>query len=289
MQSYSDRLSLEGKSALVTGASSGLGAFFARVLAEAGAKVAVVARRVQNLEKLADEITAAGGVAIPIECDVTDSARVAATIDRAWDEFGRLDILVNNAGIADAGSMPEKLAHEIFEETVRINLFGVWYACKEAGARMLSDGKGGSIINVSSILGLGGGCDHPLGYQTTKAAVNNLTRNLACSWADRGVRVNAILPGYFPSEMTGPWFDVKGFPQYVENATPTGRIGELDELAGPLLLLASDAGSYMTGHTLVVDGGYSASIGGVRFPSSVYEGMQALFPDGRAERIVPGE
>ena len=281
-----NRFSLEGKTALVTGASSGLGAHFARVLADAGAKVAVTARRLDKLEALANEITAAGGTAISIECDVTDSAQVASTVAEAWNRLGRLDIVVNNAGVVvDAASMPENLADELFEETVRVNLFGVWYCCKEAGARMLADGKGGSIINVSSILGLGGACDHPAAYQATKAAVNNLTRNLACSWADRGVRVNAILPGYFPSEMTDPFFAVDGYRDYVNEATAMGRVGDVDELAGPLLLLASDAGSYMTGHTLVVDGGYSASIGGRRWPQKTYAGMRQLYPDGRAEQI----
>lgn len=287
MQSLSDRFSLEGKSALVTGASSGLGAYFAKVLADAGASVAVTARRFENLRALADGITASGGVAIPIECDVTDAAQVESTMTRAWDEFGRLDIVVNNAGIViDGGNVPEKLPNDLFEETVQVNLLGVWYCCREAGARMLADGKGGSIINISSIMGLGGACDHPVAYQATKAAVNNLTRNLACSWADRGIRVNAIAPGYFPSEMTDPFFDVNGYTEYVKESTAMGRIGETDELAGPLLLLASDAGSYITGHILVVDGGYSASIGGRRWTESIYRGLEEITPDDRAKHIV---
>lgn len=281
-----NRFSLEGKSALVTGASSGLGAYFAKVLAEEGAKVALTARRFENLKVLADEINASGGTAVPIECDVTDPMQVAAAMDQAWNEFGRLDIVVNNAGsVADGASMPEKLDHDIFDEVLKVNLTGVWYCCREAGAKMLEDGKGGSIINISSIMGLGGGSDHPVAYQATKGAVNNLTKNLACSWADRGVRVNAILPGYFPSEMTDPFFAVDGYLDYVNEATAMGRVGDLDELSGPLLLLASDAGSYMTGHTLVVDGGYSASIGGVKFPDRTYAGMDQLYPDGRARRI----
>jgi len=282
----SKRFSLEGKSALVTGASSGLGAYFAKVLADEGAKVALTARRLDNLQALAKEINAAGGTAIAIQCDVTDPAQVAASLDEAWNEFGRLDIVVNNAGsVVDGGSMPEKLDHDLFDQVLKVNLNGVWYCCREAGARMLADSKGGSIINISSIMGQGGAPDHPVAYQATKGAVNNLTRNLACSWADRGVRVNAILPGYFPSEMTDPYFAIDGYLDYVNAATAMGRLGDLEELAGPLLLLASDAGSYMTGHTLVVDGGYSAGIGGFKFNDRVYDGMQALFPDGRAEPI----
>ena len=131
-------------------------------------------------------------------------------VAQAWNDYGRIDILVSNAGTAvDAGSMPEKLPNDIFEQTVRTNLFGVWYCCREAGARMLADGKGGSIINIASILGLGGVCDFPSAYQATKAAVINLTRNLACSWSDRGVRVT-IAPGWFPSEMTDPFSESTG-------------------------------------------------------------------------------
>jgi NAD(P)-dependent dehydrogenase (short-subunit alcohol dehydrogenase family) len=281
------RFSLEGKGALVTGASSGLGAYFARVLAEEGAKVALTARRFDNLERVAAEINAAGGTAIPIQCDVTDADQVAASMEQAWSEFGRLDVVVNNAGtVTDGASMPEKLDNDIFNEVIAVNLTGVWYCCREAGRRMLADGRGGSIINISSIMGLGGASDHPVAYQTTKGAVNNMTRNLACSWADRGVRVNAICPGYFPSEMTDPFFAVDGYLDYVNAATAMGRVGDLEELAGPLLLLASDAGSYITGHMMVVDGGYSASIGGVKFDDRTYRGMSELFPDGRAEKIT---
>ena len=285
-----NRFSLAGKTALITGASSGIGAYFARLLAESGAKVALVARRLENLEAIAAEINDSGGEAIAIQGDVSVREQVAAAMDAAWAAFGRVDIVVNNAGtVADGASMPEKLDQNIWNEIIQINLNGVWYGCQEAGVRMLADGKGGSIINVSSIMGLGGAADHPVAYQTTKFAVNGLTKNLACSWADRGVRVNALLPGYFPSEMTGPFFAVPGYVDYVEEATAMNRVGELEELAGPLLLLASEAGSYMTGHTLVVDGGYSASIGGVRFEDRTYDGMHAAFPDGRAQRIFPGE
>ena len=118
--------------------------------------------------------------------------------------------------------------------------------------------------------------------------MNNLTRNLACSWGNRGVRVNALLPGYFPSEMTDQFFALDGYTKYVEDCTAVGRVGRAGELAGPLLLLASDAGSYMTGHLLTVDGGYSASIGGRPFPDSVYAGLRAVFPDGRVDHIGPG-
>ncbi len=271
---------MQGKTALITGASSGLGAFFARVLAEAGARVVITARREDRLESLAEEINGSGGAAIAMACDVDDAANVADVFDRAWSECGRLDVVVNNAGIVgDGGFVPEKLPNEVFEATLKTNLLGVWYCCKEAGQRMLTDGKGGSIINITSVLGTGGSCDNPAAYQTSKAGVINLTRNLACSWADRKVRVNAIAPAYFPSEMTGPYWEVDGYTEYVEGATPMGRIGELEELAGPLLLLASDAGSYMTGMTMPVDGGYSNAIGHVRWTDNIYQGLRAVIPD----------
>ena len=271
---------MQGKTALITGASSGLGAFFARVLADAGASGVITARREDRLEALASEINGSGGTAIAMACDVDDAANVAEVFDRAWSECGRLDVVVNNAGIVgDGGFVPEKLPNEIFEATLKTNLVGVWYCCKEAGQRMLADGKGGSIINITSVLGMGGSCDTPAAYQTSKAGVINLTRNLACSWADRKVRVNAIAPAYFPSEMTGPYWEVDGYTEYVEGATPMGRIGELDELAGPLLLLASDASSYMTGMTMPVDGGYSNAIGHVRWTDNIYQGLRAVIPD----------
>lgn len=288
MRSHRDRFSLAGKSAIVTGASSNLGVTFAKVLAEAGAHVVLTARRVRNLKDVASEIEAAGGRATPIECDVTDSQQVAAMTARAWNECGRIDVLVANAGVVvDAGCMPEKLTNDLFTQTVQTNLVGLWYCCQESGARMLADGRGGSIINITSIAGLGGMCDFPVAYQATKAGVINLTRNLACSWSDRNVRVNAIAPGYFPSEMTDPFLAIDGFTRFVRDKAPMGRVGDSDELAGALLLLASDAGSFITGHTLVVDGGYSAGVGNTRWSDDVYQTLAQVIPDHRAERIQP--
>ena len=271
---------LTGKTALITGASSGLGAYFAEVLSNAGATVVITARRLDRLEALAEQINSTGGKAIPIACDVDQSSAVAAVIDQAWSECGRIDILVNNAGqVGDGGFVPEKLPVEVFEATLHTNLTGLWYCCQEAGKRMLADGLGGSIINLTSVLGMGGSGDHPLAYQASKAGVINLTRNLACSWADRNIRVNAIAPAYFPSEMTGPYLAVPGYETYINNATPLGRLGRLEELAGPLLMLASEAGSYLTGVTIPVDGGYSAGVGHSRWTDDIYEGLSNVIPD----------
>ena len=271
---------LTGKTAVVTGASSGLGAYFAEILANQGATVVITARRLDRLEALSAQINNAGGKAIAIACDVDQPAAVAAMMEQAWAECGRIDIVVNNAGqVGDGGFVPEKLPHELFEATLKTNLSGLWYCCQEAGKRMLADGKGGSIINLTSVLGMGGSGDHPLAYQTSKAGVINLTRNLACSWADRGIRVNALAPAYFTSEMTGPYLAVPGYETYINNKTPLGRLGTLEELAAPLLMLASDAGSYLTGITLPVDGGYSAGVGHTRWTDDIYEGLSNVIPD----------
>jgi gluconate 5-dehydrogenase len=279
---------LAGKTAIVTGASYGLGVTMAETLAQAGARVALVARTADKLQRVADDIRKLGGMAEVFTCDVGDPAQVARMTTAVLQKFGRVDILVNNAGVvADGGAMPEKVPHDLFEKTVRINLFGVWYCCREIGASMLRDGKGGSIINIASISGMAGWRDNPPAYQATKAAVINLTRNLACSWGDRGVRVNAIAPGWFPSEMTNPFLGMGPLTERLSAAAPLGRLGDPKELAGPLLLLASDASSFMTGHTLVVDGGFSAGSGQFSLPEETYRAFEELMPDGIGRRIMP--
>ena len=281
--------SLKGKTALVTGASYGLGVTFAETLAGAGANLVLAARSLDKLQALAERLGAGGHKTLAVKCDVGNAEDVALMVAAAWQHFGRIDILVNNAGVvAEATIVPEKIPHELFEQTMRVNVLGTWYCCREVAARQLADGKGGSIINIASIAGLTGVADFPTAYQTSKAAVINLTRNLACSWADRGIRVNAIAPGWFPSEMTGPIFGIEAFKRWVTEAAPQGRVGDPNELAGPLLLLASGAGSFMTGHTLVVDGGLSATGAGGNMPQSVSDIFAAHTPNGLARRIVAG-
>lgn len=278
---------LKGKTALVTGASYGLGITFAETLAGVGANLVLAARSLDKLEALAARLTAAGHRALAVKCDVGNPDDVAAMVAAGWQHFGRIDVLVNNAGVvAEATIVPEKIPHQLFEQTMRVNVLGTWYCCREVAARQLADGKGGSIVNIASIAGLAGVADFPTAYQTSKAAVINLTRNLACSWADRGIRVNAIAPGWFPSEMTGPIFGIDAFRKWVTEAAPQGRVGHPNELAGPLLLLASGAGSFMTGHTLVVDGGLSATAAGGTMPRSVADIFAAHMPNGLAQRIV---
>jgi NAD(P)-dependent dehydrogenase (short-subunit alcohol dehydrogenase family) len=152
---------------------------------------------------------------------------------------------------------------------------------------MLASGKPGSIINISSIAGMAGWRDNPPAYQATKAAVINLTRNLACSWSDRGVRVNAIAPGWFPSELTNPLFGIGESTARILAATPMGRLGRPEELSGALLFLASDASTFVTGHTLVVDGGFSAGSGDFAWPDSTRAAFENMLPNDMGKRIKP--
>jgi NAD(P)-dependent dehydrogenase (short-subunit alcohol dehydrogenase family) len=288
MTTAANRLDVSGRTAIVTGASSGLGVVFAEALASAGANVVIAARRVLKLDKVADTIEAAGGSVMKATCDVGDYRQVRAMVDAACERFGRVDIMVCNAGTTmDGGPSPERLNPVLFDHTVRTNLNGTWYCCQAAARRMLADGKGGSIITLSSIMGIGGQTGFPPAYQATKAAVINLTRSLACSWADRGVRVNALAPGWFPSEMTDVFMDIPAFKRRIENQTPMGRVGDPRELVAPLLFLASDASSYMTGQVLVVDGGLTAGVGEPRPDPEVAEAIDALVPGGAARPISP--
>jgi NAD(P)-dependent dehydrogenase (short-subunit alcohol dehydrogenase family) len=284
--SSKDMFSLEGKTAIVTGASSGLGVAFAKALAEAGANVVLAARRKQNLDALAAELEAAGGGALAVQCDVCDSTSVKGLVDAARHRFGRVDVLVNNAGgSAEAGFVPEKIPDDLFAQTIQVNLMGVFYCAREVAQHMLADGKGGSIINISSIMGMAGQQNAPAAYQASKGAVINLTRNLACSWADRGIRVNCIAPGWFPSELTAGWFAVPEFRARFVGQAPMQRIGDPRELAGPLLFLASDASSFVTGTILPVDGGLHAVGGGVPYTEELFA-VQAGMGDG-GSRIMP--
>jgi NAD(P)-dependent dehydrogenase (short-subunit alcohol dehydrogenase family) len=279
---------IAGRTAVVTGASSGLGVTFARALAAAGANVVLAARRTDRLEEVAGDIAAAGGTAVAVGCDVTDAEQVEALLAAGWERFGRVDIMVNNAGaIPDGGPVPERLPHELFERSVQVNLLGTWHGCRAAGARMLADGRGGAIVNTASVSGLGAGLPTAIAYQASKAAVIQLTRLLGWSWADRGVRVNAIAPGWFPSEATDRFLAIPAAGRHVLGQEPMGRIGQPDELVGALLYLASSASSYVTGQTLVVDGGLSASIGAPPWGEELLRVLEDAVPGGLGRRIRP--
>ena len=279
---------IKNKTAIITGASSGLGVTFAEILAKRGANVVLSARRLDKLNTLKQSLESKDLSCLVNQCDVTESGQVSNLFSEAEDRFGRVDILVNNAGqIAEAGSVPENITDSMFEQTVKVNLIGLWYCCKEAGIRMLGDGKGGSIINLSSVAGLNGMRGMPAAYQATKGAVTNLTKSLAANWADRGVRVNAIAPGWFPSEMTGSWVRPGMFLDHISANSPMGRIGKPEELAGALLLLASDASSFINGEIISVDGGVNASTGLPFFTEEMFNMMEKAVPGDLAKRVKP--
>lgn len=199
-----------------------------------------------------------GAPGLAVKADVTDEADVSGMVASAVERFGRLDILVNNAGVATAG-LPQELSLDDWKWVVDVNLTGVFLCAREAARAMIAAGSGGRIINIASILGAGASQPAPApAYAATKGAVVNLTRDLAVHWAEHAIRVNAIGPAYFPSEMTGGIFEDAGILAEIEHRTPLGRVGRLEELKGPIVFLASDASSYVTGQTLYVDGGWTA-------------------------------
>jgi NAD(P)-dependent dehydrogenase (short-subunit alcohol dehydrogenase family) len=247
---------LRGRVAIVTGASSGLGVAFARGLVAAGAHVVLAARRVERLDALAAELEQAGGQALAVGCDVVRESDVERLVAAAQERFGRIDVLVNNAGSVHVGpAEDEPLAR--FREIVDVNLMGAFSCAQRVGRVMLAAGRG-SIVNVASVLGLvASGQVKQTSYCASKGAVVNLTRELGAQWARRGVRVNAIAPGWFESEMTADMFADPKSVQWMRSRDPMGRAGRDEELIGPLLFLASDASSYVTGQTLAVDGGWT--------------------------------
>ena len=251
-------LSLDGKAALVTGASSGFGRHFAHVLAGAGAKVALAARRLDVLQQLEAEIRAAGGEAVAVAIDVTDRASVAKAFADAEAALGPITILVNNAGIP-SGAFFTKTTEEEWREVMSVNLDGVFRVGQEAARRMAANRTGGSIINIASLLGFGviKGLST---YSATKAAVISLTKSMALELARDKIRVNALAPGYFATEFNEAYLASEAGKRMMARV-PMGRAGAVEELDGPLLLLASDAGRFMTGSVITVDGGHLLVMG----------------------------
>ena len=245
---------LDGRVALITGASSGLGARFARVLHGAGASVVLAARRKDRIDALAAELD--GAVGVP--CDVSAPGDLKRLLVTALQHHRRIDVLVNNAGItASAPAEVESLAQ--FKKVVDVNLTATFALTQMVGRQMIKQ-RQGAIVNVASILGVVASGQIPqAAYAASKAALINLTRELAAQWARKGVRVNALAPGWFPSEMTADMIADDRSLRWIRRNTPMGRPGREHELDGALLLLASDAGSYLTGQSIVVDGGWIAT------------------------------
>jgi NAD(P)-dependent dehydrogenase (short-subunit alcohol dehydrogenase family) len=243
---------LTGKVALVTGASSGLGARFAEVLAENGAALALVARRADRLGAVKARIEESGGRAIAVEADVRDRAAMKAAFDAAEKTFGTVTVLVNNAGVVHSGRAVE-LKEEDWRRVLATNLDAVFYWAQEAARRMLAAGKGGAIVNIASVLGLN--VDKGVvAYATAKAGVVQLTKALALELAFKNIRVNAIAPGWIVTDINRDYLSGEQGAA-MKRQIPMGRFGEERDLDGPLLLLVSDAGRYMTGATIVADGG----------------------------------
>jgi NAD(P)-dependent dehydrogenase (short-subunit alcohol dehydrogenase family) len=253
-----DLFSLAGKTALVTGASSGFGRHFARVLADAGAKVALAARRLEALERIAGDIRADGGQAAAFAMDVTDRASVARAVTDAEAAVGPVTILVNNAGIPSA-SYFTRTTEEEWRSVMSVNLDGVFRVGQETARRMVANKSGGTIINIASILGFGS-LRTLSTYSATKAAVISLTQSMALELARDRIRVNALAPGYFATEFNDAYLASDAGKRMMARV-PMGRAGAVHELDGALLLLASDAGAFMTGSVVTVDGGHLLAMG----------------------------
>jgi NAD(P)-dependent dehydrogenase (short-subunit alcohol dehydrogenase family) len=246
---------LNGRVAIVTGASSGIGDRFVRVLAAAGMSVVAAARRQDRLDALAAEVPGVLGV----RCDVADDASCRNLVDTTLERFGRIDVLVNNAGLSDAPEKAESEDPALFRSVMDVNLNACFVLSSLVAPSMLEAGRG-SIINIGSAHSFTGSAPNTqAAYVVSKHAVIGLSRELGLQWASRGVRVNTIAPGYFETELTAEMFASEdGGLRWITRNTPMRRAGELRELDGALLYLASDASSYVTGQAIVVDGGWTA-------------------------------
>jgi NAD(P)-dependent dehydrogenase (short-subunit alcohol dehydrogenase family) len=248
--------SLAGKTALITGASSGFGRHFADVLSNAGAHVGLAARRIEILEEAVKALEARGAKAAAVKMDVTDTASVKAGVDALIRALGRIDLLVNNSGISVSKPLLEQTEQD-WDAVVDVNLKGAFLVATEVARRMREDGGGGSIVNIESILSFRQ-TQQIAPYAASKAGLTQLTKSMALELARYRIRVNGIAPGYFVTDINRDFFLTDAGMAMIKRM-PLRRCGNVDDLDGPLLLLASDASRYMTGATLVVDGGHLVS------------------------------
>ena len=249
-------ITLTSKVALVTGASGGLGEYFASTLAAAGAEVAVAARRIETCRSVCDRIREQGGTAMPVELDVTDSASVWKALDTVSQTIGVPDIVICNAGVTTTIPLIDQDVVD-WDKIIDTNVKGAFLVGRDAACAMIAAGKGGAIINVASILGLRV-AGQVAAYATSKAALVQLTRSMALEWARHDIRVNALCPGYIETDLNAAFF-ASAAGQRLVRRIPQRRLGRLDDLKGPLLFLCSEAARHMTGSELVVDGGHLVS------------------------------
>ena len=261
----------KGKTVLVTGASYGLGEGFAHAFAEAGADLVLTARSADLLDGVADVCRSKGATVTAVYGDVAVEADVTRVVAAGIEAHGRIDVLVNNAGVSDLrGVAPEQFDMETWNWIMSVDLNGAFMYMREVGRHMLASG-GGSIVNLCSIMGHGANELNVIAYTAAKGALRNLTLQLGCEWADRGVRVNSVSPGFIITEMVRPAIEGMGMDRWIASRTPMRRIGELAEIVAPVLFLASDAASYITGHDLCVDGGTNAANGYFQIPPIHHE------------------
>lgn len=247
---------ISGRVGIVTGASSGLGVTYAETLAESGVNVVIAARRYGRLVEVAKRLEKLGTRVIPVKTDVTKEDDVKKMVETTIENFGKVDILVNNAGVASVSPSIE-MSLEEWNKVINVNLTGV-FLCARTAAREMIKQKHGKIINIASIYGAVGDVFPSAPYYATKGAVINLTRAFAIEWAPHKINVNAIAPGFFPSEMTAPIFKDEASLKHIISKTPLGRTGRPLDLKAALLYLASPASDYVTGQTFFIDGGWTA-------------------------------
>ncbi|HNP62481.1 MAG TPA: SDR family NAD(P)-dependent oxidoreductase [Woeseiaceae bacterium] len=252
-----DQFSMSGKVALVTGASSGIGNIVAKGLSRAGATVVAAARRIGRLQQLVTDIEIDGGKAIALEMDVSIRQSVVDAYAEAQDQVGVVDVIINNAGVADPKNFL-KIDERSRDYVMDTNFNGVWNVAQEGARRMIDAGMTGSIINISSVLGLHAQNGQTV-YCASKGAVIQLTRALSLDLMKFGIRVNTIAPGWFRSEINAEYFDSPAGKAYIERM-PAKRLGKIEELIGPTIMLASDAGSFVNGIVLPVDGAITAAL-----------------------------
>jgi NAD(P)-dependent dehydrogenase (short-subunit alcohol dehydrogenase family) len=253
-----DRFDLTGQAAIVTGASSGLGRHFAITLARAGAKVALCARRAERIAEVAREIQAFDGRAMPIVMDVTDGSSVRGGVAAAETELGAITILVNNSGVADAGASFLEQDEADWDRVIDTNLKGAWLVAREVAGHMVRLGHGGRIVNVGSVLAFRAAARVPA-YAASKAGLIQLTRAMAVELARHDIRVNALAPGYVETDLNRDFLNSPA-GEAIAKRIPQRRFGRMEDLDGPLLLLASDASAYMTGAVITIDGGQSVAL-----------------------------